>query len=83
MSEEKGLRIDGLMTQIDELRSLSFKALEIAQQKDGKLFGNAEKTGQGKPVSIDGGLGLIGEASNSVDLTIDNIGGIVSFLEKL
>lgn len=83
MSEEKGLRIDGLMKQIEELRLLSFKALEIAQQKEGKLFGNAEKTGQCKPVSSDGGLGLIGEALSFVAITIDNIGEIVSFLEKL
>lgn len=81
MSEEKGLRIDGLMKQIEELRSISFKALEIAQQKEGKLFGNEEKTEQCKPIA--GGLGLIGEASSFVAITIDNIIEIVSFLEKL
>lgn len=83
MSKDEGMRIDGLMAQIDDLRSLSFKALEIAQQKDGKLFGNAEKTGQGKPVSGEGGLGLIGEASSFVALAIDNIRDIISFMEKL
>ena len=70
-----------MMGKVDDLRSLSFKALEIAQQREGKLFGNEEKTQQGKPVC--GGSGLIGEASSFVSVAIENIRDIVKFLEKL
>ena len=82
MSKEDASRIEQLFRAIDEVRGVSFKALELAREKDAKLFGG---DGVGAPKSTEESMrgGIIGEAEVFSKLTYTNIAEVCDFLAKL
>ena len=81
MSGQESLKIDGLVSVIKDLRSVSIKALEVSEAKEQKLFGSVKKSECVESNKSDGGL--IGESTIDVAIALTNIRDIISFMEKL